>query len=75
MEFGIVKCAMFIMKEETNNRRNGIAKSEKNPNAWRKGKLQVLWNIGTGHERKCEKRVLQTNEKAPRNQALQVKFH
>ena len=51
MEFGIEKCAMFIMKcEKTNNGRNRIAKSINN---WKKGKLQILGDI--------ESRYHQTN--------------
>ena len=46
---GIEKCAMLIMKngKKTNNRRNRTIKSRKNQNAWRKGNLQVLGNIGS----------------------------
>ena len=52
-----------------------------NQNAWRKGKLQVLRNIGSGHhqtsrdERKNQKRVPQMNVKTSGNQALWQKFH
>ena len=35
--------------KKTNNGRNRTRKSRKNKNAWRKGKLQVLGNIGSGH--------------------------
>ena len=54
--------------EKTNNGRNKTAKSRKNQNAWRKGKLQVYGNIGNGHHqtngdlKKWEK-ISQTNEK------------
>ena len=37
-------------KSKINNRRNRTAKSRKNRNTWRKGKLQVLGNIGCGHQ-------------------------
>ena len=50
-EFDIEKCAMPIMKsgKRQNYRRNKTAKSRKNQSAWRKGKLQVHGNIGSGH--------------------------
>ena len=51
MEFIIKNYAILVMKKgkKTNNGRNRIVKSEKNQNTWRKGKLQVLGNIGIGH--------------------------
>ena len=35
--------------KKTNNVRNRIAESKKNQNAWRKGNLQALGDIGSGH--------------------------
>ena len=53
MEFGIEKCVMLIMR--TGNRhmteRVRTAKLRKNQNAQRKGNLQILGNIGSGHHR------------------------
>ena len=40
--------------EKRNNERNRIGKSGQNQNAWRKGNLQVLWNIGNGHHQTSE---------------------
>ena len=67
--------------KKTNNGRNRTAKSRKNQNTWRKGKLQLLGNIGSEHhqtsedERKNKKRIAQTSEKISRNQTLQQNFH
>ena len=60
MEFGIEKCAMLKMKNGKQHMTEGIKlpKQGKNQNVQRKGKLQVLGNIGSGryqtsgHERK-----------------------
>ena len=55
--------------KKTNNGRNKTAKLRKKQNTWRKGKLQVIGNIGNEHhqtngdERKIL-RVPQTSEKA-----------
>ena len=59
----------------TNNRRNRITQSRKNQNPQRKGKLQILWNIGSGHHETCgDKRkknwIHQENEKTCRNQTI-----
>ena len=49
--------------------KNRFTKQGRNQNTWRKGNLQILGNIGSGHyqtsadERKNEKRVYQENEK------------
>ena len=82
MECGIKKCAMLIMKStKKNNGRNRTATLGKNQNAWRKGDLQVLGNIRSGHrqtigdDRKNKNSVLQKNEKPCRNKTLQQKFH
>ena len=40
---------MIISGNKTNDRMNSTTKSRKNQNALRKGKLPVLWNIGSGH--------------------------
>ena len=42
----IIKCALLIMKMEKAKKRK---ESSKNPNNWRKGKLQELRNIGSRH--------------------------
>ena len=44
--------------EKRNNRRNRTTKSGKNLNAGRKGKLQVLGNIGSGHHQSRDKRKI-----------------
>ena len=51
VEFGIKKMchANNELWEKTNDGRNRTTKSRMNQNAWRKGKLQVLENIGNGH--------------------------
>ena len=51
MEFGIEKCAMIVMKsgKRKNDGRNRTTKSRKNLIIWRKGNLQILGNIGSGH--------------------------
>ena len=57
--------------------RNRTAKSRKNYSASKKGKLQVLWNFGSGHNqtsrdgRKSKKIMLLTNQKA----ALRLESH
>ena len=38
-------------RKKTNNERNRSTKSRKNQNVLRKGNLQILWNIGSGHEK------------------------
>ena len=44
------KCHAYNKKQgKTNNGRNRTAKSRPNQNTWRKGNLQVLGNIGSGH--------------------------
>ena len=64
-----------------NNGRNRTTKLRKNPNVRRKGKLQVFWNIGSGHNqtsrngRKNKKRVSQTNENTSPNQTLHRESH
>ena len=62
-------------KEETrNNRRHRIAKCGKHLKAWIKGKLQVVRNIGSGHNKKekekIRKRVHYKNKKTSRKWAL-----
>ena len=54
MEFGIENSVMLIIKSEkkTSNERNRSAKSRKNPNSWKKGKLHVLGNTGSGHDQR-----------------------
>ena len=51
MEFGKEKCAMLIMKSRKWQITEGIERpnQEKNQNAQRKGNLQVLGNIESGH--------------------------
>ena len=66
--FGIDKCALFIMKsEKVINRRNWTTKPRKNQKVWRKGKLQVLGNTGSGHHqisiRKEELRLMENFSK------------
>ena len=62
--------------KKTNNGRNRTARSRKNQNTWRKGKLQVLENVGSGQhqisgdKRKNNKRLPQTTEK----KLLETKF-
>ena len=48
MEFGIDKCAMFIMKigEREIREERELLKSRKKQNDMRKGKLLVFWMIG-----------------------------
>ena len=82
MEFGIEKIchANNEKQKKTNNGRNRTASSTKNQNAWRKGKLQVLWNIRSGlyptirDERSNKKRVPQKYKKTSRNHALNAKI-
>ena len=50
MEFGIEKCVMYKEAAKTNNRRNRTTKSRKSQNARRKGHLQVLSDIESGHD-------------------------
>ena len=83
LEYGTEKCTKFIL-------RSGKKQSRKNQNTWRKGKLHVLGNIGSGHhptsgdqkkkkkkrkKKKEKKRVPWTNEKAFRNQTVHHKSH
>ena len=75
MEFGLEKCAIFIMKsgKPQMTARNRTTKSRKNQNARRKENLQLLWNIGSRHhetrgDKRKKKRILQENEKTTRNQ-------
>ena len=42
--------------KKTNNGRNKTAKSKKNQNAWRKGNLQVIGNIGSEQAEMKEKK-------------------
>ena len=62
--------------KSTNDRRNRITKLGKNQIARRKGRLQVLGNIRSGHhqtsgdERKNQQRVSQENEKTTWNQII-----
>ena len=49
MEFGIEKCAMKSGKRQSGNGRIRTTKSRKNKNTQRKGKLQVLEKIRSGH--------------------------
>ena len=53
MEFGIEKCAMVIIKsgKRQMTKRIELPKQEKNQNARRKGNLQILGNIGSGHHK------------------------
>ena len=61
----------------THDRRNRTTKSRKNQNAWGKGNLQVLGNIGSGHHRACGdkrktlKRVSLKNEETAGNHTKQ----
>ena len=74
-----------VHNENWQNRRIRIAKSTKNQNIQRKGKLQVLGNTGSGHlqtrgdeekkRKKKKKRISQTNEKTARIQTLRLKSH
>ena len=59
--------------KNTNNRRNRNAKSRKNQNVWRKGKLQVLGNGGSAHhqtsrDKKKKKRIPLMDKEASRKQ-------
>ena len=51
MEFGLEKCAKLkiISGKREITERNRIKKSGKNQNVWRKGKLHVLTNTGSGN--------------------------
>ena len=40
-------------RETTRDGRNKTTKSRKNQNAWRKGSLKILGNIGSGHHQTC----------------------
>ena len=80
MEFEIGKCAKLTMKKwkrETTG--NKTTKSEKHENIWRKGKLHVPGNTGSGHhqtkrdERKDKNRIPQKNKKFSRNQTQELK--
>ena len=68
-------------KVEKNNVRMKTAESGKYQNTCWEGKLQILGNIGSGHdqtsgdERKNNKSVLQTKEKTSRNQPMQQKSY
>ena len=82
MEFDRKLCQTHNQKwKKTNNGSNRTNKSRKTRNAWRKGNLQVLWNIESGQHQTCEderknkKSVSQMNEKTSRNQALQLKTY
>ena len=59
MKLGIQICPKLIMKRRMrNNSRNRTANSEKHQKTWRKGKLHVFGNIGSGHHQtKIEKRI------------------
>ena len=65
--------------KKINKGRNRTAKSRKNQNARRKGKLQVLGNIRRRYhqtnrdERKNKKRLPQKNKKTSRNKTLQLR--
>ena len=80
MEFGIEKWTMIIRKSGKREITEGIElPNKKNRNAGRKGKLQVLGNIRSGHHQTEMKeklpRVLQTSEKTSLNQTLLQKSH
>ena len=49
MDFSIEKCALLILRSGKRIGRNRTAKPRNNQNTWRKGKLQVLGNTGSGH--------------------------
>ena len=50
---------------------NRTAKSRKNQNAWREGKLQVFMNTGNGHHQTSDdERIFQTNKRTFQKQAL-----
>ena len=55
MKIGIVKCAMIIIKsgKQKKDRRNGVTKLWKNQKDLRKRNLQILGNIGRGHDLTC----------------------
>ena len=48
MKFDIEKRVMLILRQITKQLPR-IAKARKNPNAQKKGKLEVLWNFGSGY--------------------------
>ena len=59
MDFGIEKCAMLKMRNYTDGRIKPM-KPRKNQNARRKGKLQILGNIGSGrHQINVDERKIQ----------------
>ena len=64
----------------TTDGRNRTTKSRKNQNAWRKGNLLILKDIGSGHhqtneDEKEKKRISQKNEKTTRNKTILQKSH
>ena len=77
MKFGIEKCVM-LMRSRKRQMTEGIEliNQEKNQNARRKGNLQILGNIGSGHhqtsgeERKKFLKISQENEKTTLNQTI-----
>ena len=83
MEFGTEKCTQLIIRSRKRQMTGGIelTKSRKKQNAWGKGNLRVLENIGSGHhqtskyERKKFKSVSLENEKTTRNQTIYQKPH
>ena len=77
IDFTIEKCAMLRGKSEKYQMTEGKeCQNHENQNAWRKGNLQVLGNIGSvnhqtkRHERKNFKRITQEKKKTPRNQTI-----
>ena len=71
IEFGIEKYTMIIRKRRKGpKRKEKTAESRKNQKTWRKGKSQVLGNIGSGYhqiredENNNNKRAPQINEKS-----------
>ena len=58
IEFSLEKCDMLMMNSGTKDkeRKNWTAKSRKYQIAWRKGKLQVVGNIESGHNQTSRKK-------------------
>ena len=77
MGFGIGKF-VILMKNRKRKIVEGIKlrNQKKHQKAWREGKLQVLGNIGRGHDQTSEdigknkERATQKNVGAPRNRTL-----
>ena len=73
--------AHYVKWKKTNNRRNTSAESRKNQKTRRKGKYQVLGDIGSGHhktsedERKNNERLSQMNEESSCNRTQKQKSY